>query len=302
LVGVCLLLLQVLPSLTQETYEISDGVYSFASGGSYFSMFIVTGAGVMVIEPIRTEHSKQMLEAIRNITSEPIKYLFYSHNHWDHIGGGQVFKDVGATIIAHEDAYDWLKENPNPNIVLPDETWTGKKYMMVGNVTLVLQYFGQNHGLGNTLFLLPDAKVAYIADNVSPGRVAFTIMPDFSIKQWERTLGEYLELDFEKAVFSHNYKPEAIKGGDKKDIEDTLEFLKDLRSEIFAEMARGTDPEAVPATLKLPKYKDWVHYDDWLAMNAWAILLQEFMGPYYDRTPRKIKPQKKWGSTFFFHG
>ena len=99
-VGVCLLLLQVLPS-TQETYEISDGVYSFASGGSYFSMFIVTGTGVMVIE-----HSKQMLEAIQNITSEPIKYLFYSHNHCDHIGGGQVFKDVGATIIPHEEAYD----------------------------------------------------------------------------------------------------------------------------------------------------------------------------------------------------
>ena len=66
------MLLQVLPSFTQETFEISDGVYSFASGGSYFSMFIVTGDGVIVIEPIRTEHSKQMLEAIQNITSEPI--------------------------------------------------------------------------------------------------------------------------------------------------------------------------------------------------------------------------------------
>ena len=103
-------------------------------------------------------------------------------------------------------------------------------------------------------------------------------------------------------MFSHNYKPEAIKVGDKKDIEDTRQFLKDLRAEIFAEMAKGTDPEAVPATLKLSKYKDWVHYDDWLAMNAWAILLQEFMGPYYIITPKKIKPQKKWGSTFFFHG
>ena len=53
---------------------------------------------------------------------------------------------------------------------------------------------------------------------------------------------------------------------------------------------------------KYDQYKDWVHYDDWLAVNAWAILLQEFMGPYYNRTPRKIKPQKKRGSTFFFQG
>ena len=80
-----LLLLQILPSFSYQTFEIADGVYSFASDGSYFSMFIVTGDGVIVIEPIRTEHSKQMLEAIRNITSEPVKYLFYSHNHWDHV-------------------------------------------------------------------------------------------------------------------------------------------------------------------------------------------------------------------------
>jgi glyoxylase-like metal-dependent hydrolase (beta-lactamase superfamily II) len=240
LVGSFFLLLQILPSFSYQTFEIADGVYSFASDGSYFSMFIVTGDGVMVIEPIRTEHSKQMLEAIQNITSEPIKYLFYSHNHWDHVSGGQVFKDVGATIIANEDAYDWLKANPNPNVVLPDETWTGKKYIRLGNVTLVLQYFGQNHGVGNTFFLLPDAKVAYIADNVSPGRVGFTIMPDFNIKHWERTLEEYLEVDFEKAVFSQNYKPEAINVGGKNDVEDVLQFIKDLRAGIFAEFAKGT--------------------------------------------------------------
>ena len=58
-----------------------------------------------------------------------------------------------------------------------------------------------------------------------------------------------------------------MKGGDKKDIEDTRQFLKDLRDEIFAEMAKGTDPEAVPAILKLSKHKDWVNYDDWLAIN-----------------------------------
>ena len=70
-----------------------------------------------------------------------------------------------------------------------------------------------------------------------------------------------------------------MKGGDKKDIEDTRQFLKDLRDEIFAEMAKGTDPEAVPAILKLPKVKDWVQYDDLQEMKAWAIIFQMFMGP-----------------------
>ena len=36
-----------------------------------------------------------MLAEIRNITQAPIRYLFLSHNHYDHIKGAQVFRDEG---------------------------------------------------------------------------------------------------------------------------------------------------------------------------------------------------------------
>ena len=289
----------VVPSFGYEIYEVSEGVFSFTNDQIYTSMFIVTGEGVMVIEPVRLSHSKLMLQAIRNITSEPIKYLFYSHNHWDHTRGGQVFKDVGATIIAHEEAYDWLVDNPSQDIVLPDETWSGKqKDITLGEVTLELRYFGANHGLGNTVFLLPAAKVVYIADNVTPNSIGFTVMPDFDIKEWERTLGEYLELDFEKAIYSHNNNPEPVKGGDKEDVMQVKEYLKDIRDGIHAELKKGTNPFKIPETLKLPKYKNWVHYDEWLEMNIWAVFLDEHMGPYLARAPKMIKahPTKSWGS------
>ena len=257
-------------------------------------MFIVTGEEVMVIEPVNTPHAREMLQSIRNITSQ---YLFYSHNHWDHTAGGQVFKDEGATIISHQDAYDWIKDNPREDIVLPDKTWSGKqKDITLGNVKLELHYFGLNHGLGNTLFLVPAAKVAYIADNVTPNSIGFTVMPDFNIKQWQRTLGEYLDVDFNKAVYSHSNNPDAIKGGDKEDIEQFKQFLEDIREGIDAELKKGTNPFAIPATLKLPKYKDWVHYDEWLEMNIWAVFLDDHMGPYLARSPKALKPRKKFGS------
>jgi len=289
------LLLPILSTYSYQTYEISDGVFSFTDDGAYISMFVVTGDGVMVIEPVRLDHSRLMLQAIRNITSEPVKHLFYSHNHWDHAAGGQVFKDVGATIIAHEDAYDWLVANPGPDVILPDEKWSGKqKDITLGRVTMELRYFGANHGLGNTVFLIPSAKVAFIADNVTPNRVGFATMPDFNIKQWERSLGEYLELDFEKAIYSHNNNPEPIKGGDKEDIAEMKQYIKDIRDGIHAEFKKGTNPFLIPSTLKLPKYKDWVGYEQWLTMNIWAVLLDEHMGPYLNRTPKKIKKKGIW--------
>ena len=102
LIAKFLLLLQVIPLVFSDTYQVSEGVYSFISDSGYVSMFILTGEGVMVVEPINSKHSALMLEAIGTLTTEPVKYVFYSHNHWDHTSGGQVFRDVGATIISHE--------------------------------------------------------------------------------------------------------------------------------------------------------------------------------------------------------
>ena len=163
LVVASLLLLQAMTSSANsqvKTFEIADGVYSFTPDGTYISMFIVTGDGVIAIEPVNTQHSKAMLQAIQNVTAEPVKYLFYSHNHWDHSGGGQVFKDAGATIMAHEEAYDWLENNLSHDVILPDEKWTGKqKDITLGSTKLELRYLGANHGLGNTVFVTPAARV-----------------------------------------------------------------------------------------------------------------------------------------------
>ena len=140
--------------------EVAPGVFSFTSSGFIISLFIVTEEGVMVIDPMKVEHAEAMLKEIRRITQAPIKYLFYSHDHWDHTIGGQVFKDQGATIVSHIDAYDWIKANPTEDLLLPDETWVGSKASYtLGDVTLDLHHEGLSHGSGMTTFVLPKSKV-----------------------------------------------------------------------------------------------------------------------------------------------
>ena len=63
-------------------------------------------------------------------------------------------------------------------------------------------------------------------------------------------------------------------------MQDNLQFLRDLRTAIYAEFQKGTNPMAVPAAVQLPKYEDWAGYDQWLEMNAWRLLLDDFMGPF----------------------
>ena len=82
--------------------KVADGVYSFGGGPwSYYSMFVVTDEGVIVADPVNPDLASAMMTEIKTITDKPVKYVIYSHNHWDHISGAKVFKDAGATVISH---------------------------------------------------------------------------------------------------------------------------------------------------------------------------------------------------------
>ena len=61
------------------------------------------------------------IDEIKKITNQPVKYVIYSHSHYDHITGGKPFKDLGARFIAHKNAKAQLDRLQPPNIVMPDE-------------------------------------------------------------------------------------------------------------------------------------------------------------------------------------
>jgi glyoxylase-like metal-dependent hydrolase (beta-lactamase superfamily II) len=256
-----------------KTTEVAPGLYSFGAGMA-FNAFMVTDDGVVVMDSFDTDFAKASLEAIRKVTDKPIKYLIYSHNHYDHISGGEVFKAEGATILSHIAAANWLKRHPSPDVVMPDKTWSGSKSVLkVGRSQINLLYFGANHGEGMTVFQFPREKAIYTVDLVVPNRVAFAYMPDFSPKEWERTLAEMDKLDFDQVMFAHNAPV-----GPRKSVADQLEFLQDLRAAIFAEFKKGTPFMQIPNAVKLPQYEAWDGYKEWLPMNTWRVLLEIAMG------------------------
>ena len=102
-------------------------------------MFMVTSEGVVVIDPMNTAHSTEMLAAIRQVTELPVTHVMYSHNHWDHTGGAAV---LGAkNVVARADAAAWIEANPKPDgsVVVPNIVWTGtEKRMEIGGVVFDL--------------------------------------------------------------------------------------------------------------------------------------------------------------------
>ncbi|KRA80869.1 hypothetical protein ASD78_18495 [Lysobacter sp. Root667] len=255
------------------TTEVAPGLYSFGAGMA-FNAFMITDDGVIVMDSFDKDFAAASLQAIRKLTAKPIRYLIYSHNHYDHISGGEVFKAEGAAIISHEATARWLEEHPSPDVVMPDRTWSGSSSeLRLGESRVELLYFGPNHGEGMTVFRFPREKAIYTVDLVVPERVAFTYMPDFSPKEWERTLAEIDKLDFDRVMYAHNAPV-----GPRSSVADQLKYLQDLRAAILAELKKGTPFMQVPNAVALPQYQTWDGYKEWLPMNAWRVLLEIAMG------------------------
>lgn len=263
--------------------EVINNVYSFTLGEGNHSMFVVGEDGVAVFETFNSRHSAAMLDAIRSVTDKPIQYAFHSHNHWDHASGGQVFKDAGAKTVMHALAAEWLAANPGRDTVPADIVWSGdRKDIEMDGFIVEMRYLGMNHGRGLTVFTIPEHRAAFIADLVNPNRVMFSVVPDFNIGEWERSLGEILEMDFDVAVCSHNELPmdEAMAGCTQAHVEEERQYIRDLRNAILAEFQKGTGFFDIPKAVKLPQYAHWVGYDDWLKMNTLRVMTDLGMGPF----------------------
>jgi len=96
----------------QEIGKLTGDVY-YARMDDYVSVFMVTPEGVVLVEPIGTEFATWLKAEIARRFNVPVKYVIYSHSHWDHASGGAVYADT-ARFIGHE--------NMLKNIALPPAT------------------------------------------------------------------------------------------------------------------------------------------------------------------------------------
>ena len=84
----------------REIVNVKGDVYR-ARNNNYFSLFMVTPEGIILADPINAAFATWMKEQFAERFKVPVRYVIYSHSHWDHIEGGAVFADT-AKFIAHE--------------------------------------------------------------------------------------------------------------------------------------------------------------------------------------------------------
>jgi glyoxylase-like metal-dependent hydrolase (beta-lactamase superfamily II) len=72
-----------------------------AGNGVWHAIFLVTDAGIILADPLNVPFATWLKEQLAQQFKVPVRYVIYSHSHFDHVEGAAVFKDT-ATIIAYE--------------------------------------------------------------------------------------------------------------------------------------------------------------------------------------------------------
>jgi glyoxylase-like metal-dependent hydrolase (beta-lactamase superfamily II) len=241
--------------------EGTDNVYTFRNQNSQ-AMFIVTNDGVIVTDPVgygRPQGGAQYLAEIKKVTNQPIRYLIYSHHHFDHIAGGRVFKEAGARVVAHTRALERLKVLNDPNTVLPEETVDRNRTIRLGGTTLELTSVGPNHSDSTLVMRLPNERILFVVDLLPVGALPGRGMIDFYPLEAEASIKQILAMDWERLIPGHPAPDGRL--GTKKDAQDQLTFLQDVSGAVKAEAQQGRCWEPVESQLKLPKYASWPGYE-----------------------------------------
>jgi glyoxylase-like metal-dependent hydrolase (beta-lactamase superfamily II) len=111
------------PALYQQTQykgreigRLTGDVY-FARMDDYLSAFVVTREGIILVEPIGAEFAAWLKGELAQRFKVPVRYVIYSHSHWDHASGAAVYADT-ARVIGHANLVKLL-ELPPPSTPLP---------------------------------------------------------------------------------------------------------------------------------------------------------------------------------------
>lgn len=264
------------PPIETRLVEGTDNVYVFRNQ-NHMAMFVVTKAGVIATDPVaygKPQGGEQYLAEIRKVTSQPIKYVIYSHHHFDHIAGGKALKDAGARFIAHRNATARLKALKDPHTVIPDESVGDRgRTIKLGGTTLELKYFGTNHSDSSLVMLLPKEKLMFAVDWISAGTFPGRGMTDSQPLLWIEGLKRVRQLDFDRFIPGHPGNGGRITGT-KKDIDELVDILQVASETVKSEARAGKCWDPAEKELQFPKFAKMPGYENgrWLTVQRFCGL------------------------------
>ncbi|UYN96279.1 MAG: MBL fold metallo-hydrolase [Enhydrobacter sp.] len=243
----------------REITRIAGEIYRFRNNNHY-SIFAVTPAGIIATDPINAGAATWLKDEMRKRWPDrPIRFVIYSHDHADHISGGEVWADT-AIVVAHQNAKDVIVGENRPTAV-PQVTFSDAATLELGGTVVELHYVGRNHSNNSVVMRFPREKLAFAVDFVPVRAVAFRDFPDAYLEEWIESLRRVEALEFDVFVPGHGPL------GDKASVAAFRGYMEDLRAQVLAAARAGKSLEETKKSVDLSKYKEWGGFEQMSPLN-----------------------------------
>ena len=161
--------------------NIAGDLYRFQKR-FHFSVFLVTRAGVIATVPINADAARWLKTELKKHFNNPVKYLFYSHDHADNSSGGEVFADT-AVVVAHDKTKATIIGEKRPTVV-PDIIFSDRMTIDLGGKTVKLVYVGRGHSDNMIAMNFGAERALFAVDFVEVKSVAYKRLNDSYFPNW----------------------------------------------------------------------------------------------------------------------
>ena len=270
--GVVLFLVPNAVADEYKTEEVLPGIFTMkpVAGPGPNSTFIVTGKGVIVIDPGSNPKAGEALrKEIDKVTKEPVAYVINSHYHGEHTFGNAAFEgaqfvmtaSAGKTMLnspGTRERKKWEKKHPGSTIkaLEPNLTFEKEMGLKLGNYYLRLIHPPASHTSGDLYIYIASYRVI-----ITGGLVYAKQIPDMreaSISSWIEGLRKMEDLDAEIII------PGNGPVGNKPHVTLMKHYLMNVRTYVQDALLDGGSLPDIQKKVKaklLTKFSEWTEQD-----------------------------------------
>ena len=255
--------------------KIRDGIYVYAQKPADSNAgIILTQEGVVLIDSGHNPPDSQaILKSVRQLTSQPIRFLINTEPHGDHTTGHFLFSPP-AVIIAHEGATDSMKKAYNPQrneklmadypdmresfkgfkMITPQIEYRDKMTLNVGETPFELYYLKNVHSEADTAIWLPKERVIFSAAVAGVKRFS-NLRPSVQIEDMISAMKMMKSLNPEIVVPGHGPP------GTTKIFDDSIQYYTLLLERVGKMAKEGKSLDSIKKELRMPETDDWASKD-----------------------------------------
>ncbi len=251
--GVLLLAAGVWVAYTQqsdqplEIVRVKDNLHViYGSGGNV--AVLTTPEGVVLVDDKFDRNVPEILAKVKQVSDLPVKYIFNTHHHGDHSGGNAQLGKT-AQLISQQNARDRMAAGDQASA--PTLSFSEQQTLNLGGSEVQAIHFGPSHTDGDAVIYFPQLGVIHTGDMFVRGAPFIDYASGGSALDWDDTLNEVLQLEFETVIPGHGQV------ATREDLTQWKADFETFRSRVSQLVDQGKSEEEIKASVKVSDLEGW---------------------------------------------